>query len=200
MNLRELTNKVRKADGRPPIEEPIEASIDHLPIDSMIESLRDKALRNAQNGTNAAHVDFLNIYYGRITERQEHELLNVLYNKLSEVFTDTLELSISWMYDYDYDMEESYMVIDIEWWFSMSKDKNKTLYLIADSEIANADYSKIMENGFRNHEELIMLLENNGYINMTEVYEFLTGEDDYVFTKPEKDLRVIIKETPEVDE
>ena len=45
-----------------------------------------------------------------------------------------------------------------------------------------------------------MLLENNGYINMTEVYEFLTGEDDYVFTKPEKDLRVIIKETPEVDE
>lgn len=115
MNLRELTNKVRKADGRPPIEEPIESSIDHLPIDSMIESLRDKALRNAQNGTNAAHVDFLNIYYGRITERQEHELLNVLYNKLSEVFTDTLELSISWMYDYDYDMEESYMVIDIEW-------------------------------------------------------------------------------------
>lgn len=82
----------------------------------------------------------------------------------------------------------------------MSKDKNKTLYLIADPEIANADSSKIMENGFRNHEELIMLLENNGYINMTEVYEFLTGKDDYVFTKTEKDLRVIIKETPEVDE
>lgn len=82
----------------------------------------------------------------------------------------------------------------------MSKDKNKTLYLIADPEIANADYSKIMENGFRNHEELIMLLENNGYVNMTEVYEFLTGEDDYVFTKFEKDLRVIIKETPEVTE
>lgn len=34
----------------------------------------------------------------------------------------------------------------------------------------------------------------------TEVYEFLTGEDDYVFTKTEKDLRVIIKETPEVTE
>lgn len=82
----------------------------------------------------------------------------------------------------------------------MSKDKNKNLYLIADPEIANSDYSKIMENGFRNHEELIMLLENNGYINMTEVYEFLTGEDDYVFTKTEKDLRVIIKETPEVAE
>lgn len=81
----------------------------------------------------------------------------------------------------------------------MGKDKNKTLYLIADPEIASADYSKIQENGFRNHEELIMLLENNGYINMTELYEFLTGEDDYVFTKAEKDLRVIIKETPEVD-
>lgn len=84
--------------------------------------------------------------------------------------------------------------------FDISKDKNKTLYLIADPEIANADYSKIMENGFRNHEELIMLLENNGYINMTEVYEFLTGEDDYVFTKTEKDLRVIIKETQVVAE
>lgn len=82
----------------------------------------------------------------------------------------------------------------------MSKDKNKNLYLIADPEIANADYSKIQEHGFRNHEELIALLENNGYINMTEVYEFLTGEDDYVFTKTEKDSRVIIKETPEVDE
>lgn len=82
----------------------------------------------------------------------------------------------------------------------MSKDKNKTLYLIADPEIANADYSKIMENGFRNHEELIMFLENNGYVNMTEVYEFLTGEDDYVFTKSEKDLRVVIKETLEVTE
>lgn len=35
---------------------------------------------------------------------------------------------------------------------------------------------------------------------MTEVYEFLIGEDDYVFAKTEKDLRVIIKETPEVDE
>ena len=81
----------------------------------------------------------------------------------------------------------------------MNKDTNKNLYLIAKPEIANADYSKIQEHGFRNHEELIALLENNGYINMTEVYEFLTGEDDYVFTKTEKDLHVIIKETPEVD-
>lgn len=81
----------------------------------------------------------------------------------------------------------------------MSTDKNKNLYLIADPEIANADYAKIEEHGFRNHEELITLLENNGYINMTEVYEFLTGEDAYAFAKPEKDLRVVIKETPEVD-
>ena len=75
----------------------------------------------------------------------------------------------------------------------MSKGKKNNLYLIADPEIANADYSKIQENGFHNHEELIILLENNGYINMTEVYEFLTGEDDYVFVKSEKDLRVVIK-------
>lgn len=76
----------------------------------------------------------------------------------------------------------------------MSKDKKNNLYLIADPEIANADYSKIQENGFHNHEELIILLDNNGYINMTEVYEFLTGEeDDYFFVKSEKDLRVVIK-------
>ena len=114
VSLRKLATVARQVDGRPPIGEPIETSIS-LPIDSMVESLRDKALRNAQNGTNTAHVDFLNIYYGSMTERQEHELLNVLYSKFSEIFTDTLELSISWMYDYDYDMEESYMVIDIEW-------------------------------------------------------------------------------------
>ena len=184
MNLRELTNKVRKAEGKFLISEPIETSIDHLPIDRMVKKITEEAVNKAQEGMSEAYADFLSIYNGDVTERQEYELLNVLYSKLSEVFTDTLELSISWTYDYG--MEESFMVIDIEWWFSMDKDKNKNLYLIADPEIANADYSKIMENGFRNHEELIMLLENNGYVNMTEVYEFLTGEDDYVFTKSEK--------------
>ena len=108
ISLRKLATVVRQKDGRPPIEEPIETNIDHLPIDSMVESLRDKALRNAQNGTNTANVDFLNIYYGSITERQEHELLNVLYSKFSEIFTDTLEIFISWTYDYD--LDESLMI------------------------------------------------------------------------------------------
>lgn len=112
MNLRELTNKVRKSDGKFLISEPIETSIDHLPIDIMVEEIADKAVSKAQEGMSGTYIDFF-IYHGDITDRQEHELLNVLYSKLSEVFTDTLELSISWTYDYD--MEESYMVIGIEW-------------------------------------------------------------------------------------
>ena len=112
MNLRELTNKVRKAEGKFLISEPIETSIDHLPIDRMVEQITEKSVNKAQEGMNCTIVDFY-IYHGDITDRQEYELLNVLYSKLSEVFTDTLELSISWTYDYE--MEESYMVVGIEW-------------------------------------------------------------------------------------
>lgn len=113
MNLRELTNKVRKAEGKFLISEPIETSIDHLPIDRMVKKITEEAVNKAQEGMSEAYADFLSIYNGDVTERQEYELLNVLYSKLSEVFTDTLELSISWTYDYG--MEESFMVIDIEW-------------------------------------------------------------------------------------
>ena len=112
MNLRELTNKVRKAEGKFMISEPIETSIDHLPIDRMVEEITEKAVSKAQEGMNYASIDF-SIYHGDISDRQEYELLNVLYSKLSDVFTDTLELSISWTYDYD--IEESGMVISIEW-------------------------------------------------------------------------------------
>lgn len=53
MNLRELTNKVRKADGRQPIDEqPVKTSIDHLPINIMVEEIKDKALRNTKDGLN----------------------------------------------------------------------------------------------------------------------------------------------------
>lgn len=113
ISLRKLATVARQSDGRPPIGEPIETSIDHLPIDEMVESLRDKALRNAQNGTDTANVDFLNIYYGSITERQEHELLNVLYSKFLEIFTDTLEIFISWTYDYG--LDEPLMMISMNW-------------------------------------------------------------------------------------
>ena len=113
MNLRELTNKARQADGRPPIKTTVKTSIDHLPIDEMVEKIKDKALRNAQSGLNAVSTDFLFIYHNDTTERQEYELLNALYSKLSDIFTDTLELYIYWTYDYD--MDESYMVICMEW-------------------------------------------------------------------------------------
>lgn len=112
VSLRKLTNTVRKAEGKFLISEPIETSITHLPIDRIVKKITEKSVSKAREGMNCASIDFL-IYYGDITDRQEYELLNVLYSKLSEVFTDTLELSISWTYDYD--MEESYMVIDIEW-------------------------------------------------------------------------------------
>lgn len=113
ISLRKLTNKVRKAEGKFLISEPIETSIDHLPVDRMIEEITEKVVSKAQEGMSEAHIDCIFICYLDVTDRQEYELLNVLYNKLSEVFTDTLELSISWTYDYD--MEESYMVIDIKW-------------------------------------------------------------------------------------
>lgn len=113
ISLRKLTNKACQEDGKFLISEPIETSIDHLPIDRMVKKITEEAVNKAQEGMSEAYADFLSIYNGDVTERQEYELLNVLYSKLSEVFTDTLELSISWTYDYG--MEESFMVIDIEW-------------------------------------------------------------------------------------
>lgn len=113
VNLRKLTAHARQADGRPPIKTTVKASIGHLPIDEMVEKIKDKALRNAQSGLNEVSTDFLFIYHNDTTERQEYELLNVLYSKLSDIFTDTFELYIYWTYDYD--MDESYMVICMEW-------------------------------------------------------------------------------------
>lgn len=113
ISLRKLTANARQADGRPLIKTTVKTSIDHLPIDEMVEKIKDKALRNAQSGLNAVSTDFLFIYHNDTTDRQEYELLNVLYSKLSDVFTDTLELYITWTYDYD--VEESYMVVGIEW-------------------------------------------------------------------------------------
>ena len=118
ISLRKITNEKRKADGKLslPIEEQIDTNIDHFPIDRIVEVIKDKVLSNAQNGSNTAYTyytDFSPIYHSDITERQEYELLNVLYGKLSEIFTDTLELCISWTYDYI--TEDSFMGIDITW-------------------------------------------------------------------------------------
>lgn len=113
ISLRKLTNKACQKDGRFPIVESIKASVDYLPIDRMVETIKVNALRNAQNGNNTAYASFMSIYQNDITERQEYKLLNVLYSKLSDIFTDTLELSISWTYDHSID--ESFMVIDIKW-------------------------------------------------------------------------------------
>lgn len=113
LSLREITNKKRQEDDKKPITEQIDTNIDYLPIDRMVEIIKDKVLSSAKDGSNTAYADFILIHHNGMTERQEYELLNVLYSRLSEVFTDDLELCISWIYDYS--MEESFMVIDITW-------------------------------------------------------------------------------------
>jgi hypothetical protein len=113
INLRKITNEKRQADGKLPITEQIDSNIDYLPIDRMVEIIKDKVLRSAHDGSNTAYADFILIYQNDVTERQEYSLLNVLYDRLSEIFTDTLELDISWAEDYV--TEESFMVIAIEW-------------------------------------------------------------------------------------
>ena len=47
-------------------------------------------------------------------------------------------------------------------------------------------------------EQKIRLYPENR-LGLNPINGFSVKEDDYVFTKTEKDLRVIIKETPEVD-
>ena len=114
MNLRELTNKARQADGRQPInEQPVKTSIDHLPINIMVEEIKDKALRNTKDGLNKVYSEFVSISYNDVSDRQEYELLKVLYEKLGEIFNDTLSLSIAWKYDSETDY--IFMVINMEW-------------------------------------------------------------------------------------
>lgn len=61
INLRKITNEKRQADGKLPlpIEEQIDTNIDYLPIDRMVEIIKDKVLRNAQDGSNTTYVDFI---------------------------------------------------------------------------------------------------------------------------------------------
>ena len=40
VNLRKLTANARQADGRPPIKTTVKTSINHLPIDEMVEKLK----------------------------------------------------------------------------------------------------------------------------------------------------------------
>lgn len=84
----------------------------------------------------------------------------------------------------------------------MSKDKKNNLYLIAEPHIAKRYCLalKEREDELDNIEKVIEFLESNGWINVTEVYQSLTGEDAYALAKTEKDLRVIIQETLEVAE
>lgn len=71
----------------------------------------------------------------------------------------------------------------------MSDNKRKNLYLIAKHHIAQECYSKLEEkaNEFNSIDEVIEFLENSGWNNVTEVYEFLMGEDAYAFTKMDKE-------------
>lgn len=114
VNLRKLTASARQADGRQPIDEqPVKTSIDHLPINIMVEEIKDKALRNTKDGLNKVYSEFVSISYNDVSDRQEYELLKVLYKKLGETFNDTLSLSIAWKYDSETDY--IFMVINMEW-------------------------------------------------------------------------------------
>lgn len=113
ISLRKITNEKRQVDGKSPITEQIDTNIDHLPINRMVEIIKDKILDKANDGMYEVYIDFFLIYHGDVTDRQEYELLNVLYSKLSEVFSDTLALCIYWTYD---DItEDSFMGISVEW-------------------------------------------------------------------------------------
>lgn len=113
INLRKITNEKRQADGKSPITEQIDTNIDHLPINRIVEIIKGKLLDKANDGMYEVYIDFFLIHHGDVTDRQEYELLNVLYSKLSEVFSDTLALCIYWTYD---DItEDSFMGISVEW-------------------------------------------------------------------------------------
>lgn len=112
VNLRKLTASARQADGKPPIKTTIKTSIDHLPINIMVEEIKDKALRNTKDGLNKVYSEFVSISYNDVSDRQEYELLKVLYEKLGETFNDTLSLSIAWKHDSETDY---IMVINMEW-------------------------------------------------------------------------------------
>lgn len=114
ISLRKLTANTRQADGRQPIDgQPVKTSIDHLPINIMVEEIKDKALRNTKDGLNKVYSEFVSISYNDVSDRQEYELLKVLYEKLGETFNDTLSLSIAWKYDSETDY--IFMVINMEW-------------------------------------------------------------------------------------
>lgn len=114
ISLRNLTAHARQVDGRQPIDEqPVKTSIDHLPINIMVEEIKDKALRNTKDGLNKVYSEFVSISYNDVSDRQEYELLKVLYEKLGETFNDTLSLSIAWKYDSETDYV--FMVINMEW-------------------------------------------------------------------------------------
>ena len=113
INLRKITNEKRQADGKLPINEQIDTNIDHLPINRIVEIIKDRLLDKANYGMCEVHIDFFLIHHGDVTDRQEYELLNVLHSKLSEVFSDTLSLCIYWTYD-DI-IEDSFMGISVKW-------------------------------------------------------------------------------------
>lgn len=113
ISLKTLTTTSRQADGRPPLKDNIEISINHLPIDKMVQEITDKALSNAKSGMNRAYIDFYSIYNEDISYRQEYELLNILYSKLEDTFNDTLSLGISW--GYNENKGDWFMIIEFRW-------------------------------------------------------------------------------------
>lgn len=114
ISLKTLTATSRQADGRRLIYEPVETSIDHIPIDRLVKEITDQAISEAQKGRSETSIYISYIDHRKLLYRQVHELLSVLYERLEKyVFDDTISLHVSW--DYDYDSEETVTILSIRW-------------------------------------------------------------------------------------
>ena len=114
VNLRKLTANACQVDGRRIIYEPVETSIDHIPIDRLVKEITDQAISEAQKGRSETSIYITYIDHRKLLYRQVHELLSVLYERLEKyVFDDTISLHVSW--DYDYDSEETVTILSIGW-------------------------------------------------------------------------------------
>ena len=69
ISLRKITNEKLQVDGESPITEQIATNIDHLPINRMVEIIKEKALNNAKYGMNTAFADFI-----RMTLRKDKSI------------------------------------------------------------------------------------------------------------------------------
>ena len=86
ISLRKLTANARQKDGRALIYEPVETSIDHIPIDRLVKEITDQTISEARKGRSETSIYITYIDHRKLLYRQVHELLNVLYEDFEEYF------------------------------------------------------------------------------------------------------------------